>query len=96
MTSISVAHQSSEPERMKVFVILVYQTGLKGEDGINKAKTVLPPMEYFLDIGRIGLLRLPLAAPAGRHYLSSISFALSQIYYNFVTELKPDTNAKYL
>ena len=34
MTSISVAHQSSEPERMKVFVILVYQTGFKGEDGI--------------------------------------------------------------
>lgn len=53
-------------------------------------------MEYFLDIGRSGLHRLPLAAPAGRHYLSSISLALSQIYYNFVTELKPDTNAKYL
>lgn len=34
MTSISVARLSPEPERMKVFVILVYQTGFKGEDGI--------------------------------------------------------------
>lgn len=34
MTSISVARLSPEPERVKVFVILVYQTGFKGEDGI--------------------------------------------------------------
>lgn len=53
-------------------------------------------MEYFLDLERSGLHRLPLAAPAGRHYLSSISLALSQIYYNFVTGFKPYKNAKYL
>lgn len=34
ITSISVARLSPEPERMKVFVILIYQTGFKGEDGI--------------------------------------------------------------